>query len=156
MPNRKLASYPCPVCKAMITGVTVKEEDILESKRTPSIVPTKCPSMHDVALYVDKAFKIRDAEPLLDLALNLEKCPYCGFQGLSDQIKAHVNEHILSFSAKIDHVTVDYTNKVAFVHVVIGQGSNAKGVDVAVPLPLGMKILGKVLIGSASFSLLPD
>jgi hypothetical protein len=140
----------------MITGVTVKEEDILGSKRSPAIVPVKCPSMHDIALYVDKAFIIRDAEPLVDLAINVEKCPYCDFQGTAEQVLAHVGEHVLSVSAKIDEVTVDYKNKVTFVHVVIGEGGNAKGVDVAVPLPLAMKILGKVVIGGVSFSLLPD
>jgi hypothetical protein len=155
MPSRKLLSYPCPVCKAMITGITVKEEDILESKRTPAIVPAKCPNMHDVALYVDTTFKIRDAEPLLDLELNLEKCPFCNFQDTPDQIGAHVSIHTLSVTAKIDSVTIDYQNKVAYVHVVIGSGGNAKGVDVAVPLPLEMKILGKVVLGSASFSVLP-
>lgn len=66
MPERKLAGYPCPVCKTMIVGVIVKEEDILGSKRTPALVPAKCPSKHDVALYVDRQFKIRDAEPMVD------------------------------------------------------------------------------------------
>ena len=50
----------------MISGVVVREEDIMESKRCPAIVPTKCPAKHDVALYVDKQFRIRDAEPLID------------------------------------------------------------------------------------------
>jgi hypothetical protein len=50
----------------MITGVIVKEEDILESKRSPAIVPARCPAKHDVALYVDKQFRVRDAEPLID------------------------------------------------------------------------------------------
>jgi hypothetical protein len=156
MPDRKLPSYPCPVCKAMITGVTVKEEDVLESKRSPAIVPVKCPRMHDIILYVDKAFIIRDAEPLVDAALDFKKCPYCDFQGSPEEVLAHVGEHVLSVNAKIDEVTVDYKNKVTFVHVVIGEGGNAKGVDVAVPLPLAMKILGKVVIGSISFSLFPD
>lgn len=156
MPDRKLPSYPCPICKAMISGVTIKEEDILGSKRSPAIVPARCPNQHEVALYVDKAFNIRDSEPLVDVPLNCEKCPYCDFQGSSDQIVAHVGEHVLSVKAKIDEVSVDYSNKVAFVHVVIGDGGNAKGVDVAVPLPLAMKILGRVVIGTVSFSLLPD
>jgi hypothetical protein len=156
MPNRKLANFPCPVCRAMITGVTVKEEDILESKRSPAIVPAKCPNLHDIALYVDKEFRIRDAEPILDLKLNLDKCPYCNLQGSSDQIKTHLKTHVLSLTAKIDNVTVDYTTRVAFVHVVIGQSGNAKGADVAVPLPLEMKTLGKVVLESTSFSLLPD
>jgi len=54
------------VCKALINGVVIKEEDILGSKRCPAIVPAKCPAKHDVALYVDKEFRIRDAEPLID------------------------------------------------------------------------------------------
>jgi hypothetical protein len=66
LPERKLQNYPCPVCKALISGVIVKEEDILESKRSPAIVPAKCPKKHDVALYVDKQFRVRDAEPLID------------------------------------------------------------------------------------------
>jgi hypothetical protein len=66
LPERKLAAYPCPVCKAMISGIVVTEEDILGSKRSPALVPAKCPVKHDVALYVDKQFKIRDAEPLVD------------------------------------------------------------------------------------------
>jgi hypothetical protein len=50
----------------MISGVIIKEEDILQSKRTPAIVPAKCPRKHDIALYIDKRFVIRDAEPLVD------------------------------------------------------------------------------------------
>jgi len=66
LPERKLRDYPCPTCKALIKGVVVKEEDILESKRSPALVPVKCPNKHDVALYVDKLFTVRDAEPLID------------------------------------------------------------------------------------------
>jgi hypothetical protein len=93
---------------------------------------------------------------MVDSETNPQKCPYCNFQGASEEIKTHMNTHILSLSAKIDNVTVDYTTKAAFVHVVIGQGGNAKGADVAVPLPLEMKILGKVVLEGFSFSLLPD
>ena len=84
------------------------------------------------------------------------KCPYCESGVPSDQMGAHLGKHILSVKAKIDDVTVDYGNNVAFVHVVVGEGSNAKGVDVAVPLPLDMKILGKVEVAGFAFSLLPD
>lgn len=66
MTERKLAGYPCPVCKTMVTGIIIKEEDILGSKRAPALVPAKCPNKHDLALYVDRQFKIRDAEPLVD------------------------------------------------------------------------------------------
>jgi hypothetical protein len=85
-----------------------------------------------------------------------EKCPYCNAEVPSDQMEAHTFNHILLVKAKIDDVTVDYQNKVAFVHVVVGEGGNAKGFDVAVPLPLEMKILGKVILGGVSFSILPD
>jgi hypothetical protein len=64
--ERKLASYPCPVCKSLISGIVIKEEDILQSKRSPAIVPARCPKRHDIALYIDKQFMIRDAEPLID------------------------------------------------------------------------------------------
>jgi hypothetical protein len=64
--ERKLKSYPCPVCRAMISGIVINEEDILHSKRSPAIVPARCPKKHDVALYIDKQFMIRDAEPLID------------------------------------------------------------------------------------------
>ena len=50
----------------MISGVVISEEDILQSKRSPAIVPAKCPRKHDIALYIDKQFMIRDAEPLVD------------------------------------------------------------------------------------------
>ncbi|WXG45192.1 MAG: hypothetical protein WED05_00425 [Candidatus Atabeyarchaeum deiterrae] len=156
MPERKLDGYPCPVCRAMITGIVIKEENILESKRSPALVPAKCPSMHDIALYVDKQFKIRDAEPLVDLKQDLGRCPYCDFHGSSDETIAHISGHILSVNARIDSVNVDYGNKVAFVHVVVGQGGNAKGFDVAVPLPRDMKILGKVVLESVSFGLYPE
>jgi hypothetical protein len=85
-----------------------------------------------------------------------EKCPYCDAVIPSDKMEAHTFNHILLVKAKIDDVTVDYQNKVAFVHVVVGEGGNAKGFDVAVPLPLEMKILGKVILGGVSFSILPD
>lgn len=50
----------------MISGIVISEEDILQSKRSPAIVPAKCPRKHDIALYIDKQFTIRDAEPLVD------------------------------------------------------------------------------------------
>jgi hypothetical protein len=51
---------------------------------------------------------------------------------------------------------LDYNNKVAFVHVVVGEGGNAKGVDVAVPIPLEKKVVGKVTLPSVTFNLLPE
>jgi hypothetical protein len=66
LPDRVLRDFPCPICKAPIKGVVINEEDILRSKRSPALVPAKCPNKHDVALYVDKQFTIRDAEPLID------------------------------------------------------------------------------------------
>ncbi|WXG43880.1 MAG: hypothetical protein WED04_07595 [Promethearchaeati archaeon SRVP18_Atabeyarchaeia-1] len=84
------------------------------------------------------------------------KCPYCDSEIASDQMDAHLRKHILPLQAKIDNVTVDYGNRVAFIHVVVGERGNAKGIDTAVSLPLEMKILGKVEVAGFSFSLLPD
>ena len=63
--ERKLGSYPCPLCNAVISGVVVREADILQSKRSPVMVQAKCPRGHDIALYIDKQFAIRQAEPLI-------------------------------------------------------------------------------------------
>jgi hypothetical protein len=85
------------------------------------------------------------------------KCPYCNFEAEeSGEMEAHVNNHVLFVKAGIRNIMLDYNNKVAFVHVVIGEGGNAKGVDVAIPIPPEKKVIGKAKLGGVTFQLLPD
>ena len=60
--KRTLSPVPCPVCGAVVDGVTVKEESIKEAKRVPILIPAKCDKSHSVVLFVDRNFTIRDVE----------------------------------------------------------------------------------------------
>nr|MDO8134797.1 hypothetical protein [Candidatus Njordarchaeum guaymaensis] len=84
------------------------------------------------------------------------KYPYCDFKGRSSEMEAHARNHLLLVKANIQNAMLDYRNKVAFVHVVVREGGNAKGVDVAVPVPLEKKIVGKVTLEGVTFNLLPE
>ena len=84
------------------------------------------------------------------------KCPFCDFKGGQNEVEAHANIHTLSVTANIQRVMLDYSNRVAFVHVVVGEGGNAKGVDVAVPIPFEKKIVGKVTLSGVTFNILPE
>jgi hypothetical protein len=84
------------------------------------------------------------------------KCPFCDFKGNEQEFEAHAKTHVLSVTASIQSVMLDYSNKVAFVHVVVGEGGNAKGLDVAVPIPFEKKVVGKVTLPGTTFNLLPE
>jgi hypothetical protein len=60
--KKNLNIVPCPVCDASIDGVVVEEESITEAKRIPVLVPAKCKNGHQVILFVDKSFTVRDVE----------------------------------------------------------------------------------------------
>lgn len=62
MGKKNLNTVPCPVCDGAIDGVTVEEESITEAKRVPVLVPAKCSKGHQVILFVDKKFTVRDVE----------------------------------------------------------------------------------------------
>jgi hypothetical protein len=62
MGKMTLNSVPCPECKGPIEGVVVEEESITNAKRVPVLVPAKCSNGHNVILFVDKTFTVRDAE----------------------------------------------------------------------------------------------
>jgi hypothetical protein len=85
-----------------------------------------------------------------------DKCPYCDFEGEPGEMEAHASNHVLFVKAGIQSVMLDYKNKVAFVHVVVGEGGNAKGTDVAVSIAPEKKIIGKIRLGGVSFDLLPE
>jgi len=84
------------------------------------------------------------------------KCPFCDFKGGSQEMEGHARNHILSVKAYVQSVMLDYNNKVAFVHVIVGEGGNAKGLDIAVPIPLEKKIVGTVTLEGMTFNLLPE
>jgi hypothetical protein len=84
------------------------------------------------------------------------KCPFCDFEGGQEEVESHAKIHVLSVTANIQSVMLDYSNKVAFVHIVVGEGGNAKGIDVAVPIPFDKKIVGKVTLPGVTFNLLPE
>ncbi len=58
----KLSAVPCPICKSTVEEITVEEESITEAKRVPVLIPTKCTNGHNVILFVDRKFTIRDVE----------------------------------------------------------------------------------------------
>jgi len=57
-----LNAVPCPECKGSIEGIVVEEDSITNAKRIPVLVPAKCSNGHNVILFVDKTFTVRDAE----------------------------------------------------------------------------------------------
>ena len=62
MGKKKLSVVPCPVCKGTVEEITVEEESIIEAKRVPVLIPAKCVNGHNVILFVDRNFTIRDVE----------------------------------------------------------------------------------------------
>lgn len=60
--KKNLNPVPCPVCDRLIDGITVEETSITEAKRIPVLVPAKCGNGHQVILFVDKQFTVRDVE----------------------------------------------------------------------------------------------
>jgi len=60
--KKNLNTVPCPKCDGSIDGVSVEEESISEAKRIPVLVPAKCSNGHQVILFVDKKFTVRDVE----------------------------------------------------------------------------------------------
>ena len=62
MGKKNLNSVPCPICDGTIDGITVEEESITEAKRIPVLIPAKCGNGHQVILFVDKKFTVRDVE----------------------------------------------------------------------------------------------
>ena len=62
MGEKNLNTIPCPICDGSINGVSVEEESIAEAKRIPVLVPAKCSNGHQVILFVDKQFTVRDVE----------------------------------------------------------------------------------------------
>ena len=62
MGKKNLNTVPCPICDGSVDGITVEEESITEAKRIPVLVPAKCSNGHQVILFVDKQFTVRDVE----------------------------------------------------------------------------------------------
>ena len=62
MGKKTLNSVPCPECKGSIEGIVVEEDSITNAKRVPVLVPAKCSNGHNVILFVDKKFTVRDVE----------------------------------------------------------------------------------------------
>jgi hypothetical protein len=57
-----LNTVPCPECKEPVEGIVVEEYSITNAKRIPVLVPAKCSKGHNVILFVDKKFTVRDVE----------------------------------------------------------------------------------------------
>jgi hypothetical protein len=62
MGKTTLNTVPCPDCKGSIEGIVVEEDSITNAKRIPVLVPAKCTNGHNVILFVDKQFTVRDVE----------------------------------------------------------------------------------------------
>ncbi len=63
MGKRTLSSHPCPICGGLISGIVIEEDAIMSAPRVPVLIPAKCERGHQVVLFVDRTFNIRDAEP---------------------------------------------------------------------------------------------
>ena len=57
-----LNTVPCPECKGPIEGIVIEEDSITNAKRIPVLVPAKCSNGHNVILFVDRTFTVRDVE----------------------------------------------------------------------------------------------
>ncbi|TFF96865.1 hypothetical protein EU546_00425 [Candidatus Thorarchaeota archaeon] len=62
MGKKTLNAVPCPSCNGVVEGITVEEESITNAKRVPVLIPAKCSKGHQVVLFVDKQFTVRDVE----------------------------------------------------------------------------------------------
>ena len=62
MGKKTLNTVPCPKCKGPVEDVVVEENSITNAKRVPVLVPAKCSNGHNVILFVDKKFTVRDVE----------------------------------------------------------------------------------------------
>lgn len=60
--KQTLNTVPCPECKGPVEGIVVDEESIVNANRVPILVPAKCSNGHQVILFVDKKFAVRDVE----------------------------------------------------------------------------------------------
>lgn len=60
--KKTLNTVPCPECKGQIEGIVIEEDSIMNAKRVPVLVPAKCSNGHNVILFVDKQFTVRDVE----------------------------------------------------------------------------------------------
>ncbi|MFW9792965.1 MAG: hypothetical protein ACFFEE_01585 [Candidatus Thorarchaeota archaeon] len=62
MGKKTLDTVPCPNCRDAIEGIVVEEDSIINAKRIPVLVPAKCTNGHNVILFIDKNFTVRDVE----------------------------------------------------------------------------------------------
>ena len=62
MGKTTLNTVPCPECKGPVEDIVVEEDSITNAKRIPVLVPAKCSNGHNVILFVDKQFTVRDVE----------------------------------------------------------------------------------------------
>jgi hypothetical protein len=65
MTQRILPQYPCPKCGQKIQGVEIDEDAIINAPRIPVLVKASCSRGHQVVLFVDRNFNIREAEPVV-------------------------------------------------------------------------------------------
>jgi RecJ-like exonuclease len=62
MGKKTLNTVPCPICNGSVEGITVDKASISDAKRVPVLVPAKCKKNHQVVLFVDRQFAVRDVE----------------------------------------------------------------------------------------------
>lgn len=69
MTKVSLTPFNCPLCKdGTIVKVDVEEDAIIKAKRIPAVVTVKCAKNHDLVLFVDRSFHIRDIEAAVGAA----------------------------------------------------------------------------------------
>jgi hypothetical protein len=63
MTRISLNPFTCPACKdGTLVKVDVDEDSIKMAKRLPAMVTVKCPKNHNLVIFVDGGFQVRDVE----------------------------------------------------------------------------------------------
>ncbi|TXT54537.1 MAG: hypothetical protein BAJATHORv1_60033 [Candidatus Thorarchaeota archaeon] len=65
----ELTPFKCPVCgDGTLVDVEIEESAIKEAKRLPAMVTTKCKRDHQLVIFVDGKFHVRDVEAAVKAA----------------------------------------------------------------------------------------
>lgn len=69
MANKAITPFACPACKdETLVSTEINEELIVNSKRFPVMMTTKCPNGHSLVLFIDSMYGLRDVEAVGEAA----------------------------------------------------------------------------------------
>ena len=64
----RLKAFACPVCKdGTLVEIKIKKSALKRSNRFPVLVTAKCPKSHNLVLFVDASYQVRDVEVALQV-----------------------------------------------------------------------------------------